>query len=69
MLPPDALRARFAKVGADGGLPVVTSCGTGVTAAILTLGLSVAGLPEGALYDGSWTEWAARPDTPKETGA
>ena len=66
MLPPDALRARFAAAGADGSRPVVTSCGTGVTAAILTLGLAVAGLPEGALYDGSWTEWASRPETPKE---
>ena len=67
LLPPDALRARFAQAGMD-GRPVVTSCGTGVTAAILTLGLTVAGLPEGALYDGSWTEWASRPDTPKAMG-
>jgi thiosulfate/3-mercaptopyruvate sulfurtransferase len=67
MLPPDALRTRFAKAGVDGSKPVVTSCGTGVTAAILTLGLAVAGLEEGALYDGSWTEWASRPDTPKTT--
>ncbi len=67
MLPPAALRARFAQAGADGTRPIVTSCGTGVTAAILTLGLAVAGLPEGALYDGSWTEWAGRPDTPKAT--
>jgi thiosulfate/3-mercaptopyruvate sulfurtransferase len=68
MLPPDALRARFATAGVDGIRPVVTSCGTGVSAAILTLGLNVAGLPEGALYDGSWTEWAGRADTPKATG-
>lgn len=67
LLPPDALRARFAAAGVDGTRPIVTSCGTGVTAAILTLGLAVAGLPEGALYDGSWTEWASRPDTPKAT--
>ncbi len=66
MLPPDFLRARFAAVGVDGRRPVVTSCGTGVTAAILTLGLHLAGLPEGALYDGAWTEWAGRADTPKE---
>ena len=68
MLPPDFLRARFAAVGVDGKRPVVTSCGTGVTAAILTLGLHLAGLPEGALYDGAWTEWASRADTPKARG-
>jgi thiosulfate/3-mercaptopyruvate sulfurtransferase len=63
MLPPDALRARFAHEGADGLKPIVTSCGSGVTACILTLGLAVAGLPQGAVYDGSWTEWGGRPDT------
>ncbi len=67
LLTPDALRDRFAAAGVDGTRPVVTSCGTGVSAAILTLGLTVAGLEQGALYDGSWTEWASRPDTPKET--
>lgn len=69
MLPPDALRARLAAAGADGRRPVVTSCGTGVTAAVVSLALVVAGLPPGALYDGSWTEWAQRADTPKELGA
>lgn len=62
----DALRRRFAAAGADGARPVVTSCGSGVSAAILTLGLALAGLPQGALYDGSWTEWGGRPDTPIE---
>lgn len=67
MLPPEQLRSIFAAQGADGSKPVVTSCGTGVTATILTLGLVRAGLPIGAVYDGSWTEWAGRPDTIKET--
>jgi thiosulfate/3-mercaptopyruvate sulfurtransferase len=66
--PKQELAARFAKLGVDGKRPVVTSCGTGVTACILTLGLRLAGLPEGAVYDGSWTEWGGRPDTPIEVG-
>jgi thiosulfate/3-mercaptopyruvate sulfurtransferase len=67
MLPPDALRARFAAAGADAAPALVTSCGTGVTACILTLGAVRAGLPEPAVYDGSWTEWASRPETVKAT--
>jgi thiosulfate/3-mercaptopyruvate sulfurtransferase len=66
-LPADALRARLAAAGVDGSRPVVTSCGTGVTAAILTLAMTLAGLPEGAVYDGSWAEWGGRADTPVET--
>jgi thiosulfate/3-mercaptopyruvate sulfurtransferase len=61
------IKARFANAGVDGSLPLVTSCGSGVTACILTLGLRMAGLPEGAVYDGSWTEWGGRSDTPVET--
>ncbi len=64
MLPQEALRARLAAAGADGTRPVVTSCGSGVSAAILTLALVRAGLPQGALYDGSWSEWGAREDLP-----
>ena len=60
------LRARFAAAGADGTTPIVTSCGTGVTACILALGLKEAGLGDAAIYDGSWTEWAGRPETQKE---
>jgi thiosulfate/3-mercaptopyruvate sulfurtransferase len=63
----DAVRARLQAAGVDGARLVVTSCGSGVTACILTLGLRIAGLPEGAVYDGSWTEWGGRSDTPVET--
>jgi thiosulfate/3-mercaptopyruvate sulfurtransferase len=64
---PEAIRDRLAQAGVTAGRPVVTSCGSGVTACILTLGLRLAGLPEGAVYDGSWTEWGGRSDTPVET--
>ncbi|WP_149537658.1 sulfurtransferase [Siccirubricoccus phaeus] len=62
---PEALKARFEAAGVTAERPVVTSCGTGVTACILALGLLRAGFPEAAVYDGSWTEWAGRPETPK----
>ena len=62
-----SLRAIFAARGADAHRATVTSCGTGVTACVLTLGAVRAGLPEPAVYDGSWTEWASRPETPKAT--
>lgn len=64
LLPAAELRARFQARGVDDGSRVVTSCGSGMTAAVLNLGLTVAGFPMGALYDGSWTEWGARMDTP-----
>lgn len=66
--PAPELRTRFAAAGVDGKHPVVTSCGSGVSACILTLGLRLAELPEGAVYDGSWSEWGSRSDTPVEAG-
>jgi thiosulfate/3-mercaptopyruvate sulfurtransferase len=62
-----SLRAIFAARGADGSKPLVTSCGSGVTATVVALGALRAGLAEPAVYDGSWTEWAGRPETPKVT--
>ena len=63
------VKARLAAAGVDGKRPVVTSCGSGVTACILTMGLRLSGLPEGAVYDGSWTEWGGRADTAVESNA
>jgi thiosulfate/3-mercaptopyruvate sulfurtransferase len=62
------LRQAIEDAGIDFGQPVVTSCGSGITAAIITLALESLGHEDNALYDGSWTEWGARQDTPVVTG-
>ena len=63
------LRAAFEAAGVDLSQPVVTTCGSGVTACILTLALHRLGHTRNAVYDGSWSEWGAYPDLAVETGA
>ena len=65
--PADELQARVTEAGIDLDKPVITTCGTGVTAAALALALHLLGHSDAAVYDGSWTEWGGRDDTPVET--
>jgi len=65
---PAALRALFDEVGIDLGKPVVTTCGSGISACLLALGLHRVGARRVAVYDGSWAEWGRPGDTPVETG-
>jgi thiosulfate/3-mercaptopyruvate sulfurtransferase len=67
VLPPAQLRARFAAAGVDLARPVATTCGSGVTASTLALALYQLGRQDAAVYDGSWSEWGGRDDTPVET--
>eukprot|EP00276_Gloeochaete_wittrockiana_P009252 CAMPEP_0184650870 /NCGR_PEP_ID=MMETSP0308-20130426/8440_1 /TAXON_ID=38269 /ORGANISM="Gloeochaete witrockiana, Strain SAG 46.84" /LENGTH=281 /DNA_ID=CAMNT_0027084701 /DNA_START=153 /DNA_END=998 /DNA_ORIENTATION=- len=60
------LKSAFRAAGVDLNRPIITSCGTGVTASILFLALDLIGKKDVAVYDGSWTEWGSSPDTPKE---
>ncbi len=64
--PPEALAPLFEAAGIAPGRPVVATCGSGVSAAVLALALHVAGYGDAAVYDGSWTEWGGRDDTPIE---
>jgi len=66
-LPAAELEIALASAGVDPAKPVVTSCGSGVTACILGLGLHLTGRDDWAVYDGSWTEWGSHPDTTVET--
>jgi thiosulfate/3-mercaptopyruvate sulfurtransferase len=66
--PEPELAKVFETAGIDITKPVVTSCGSGVTAAILSLGLTTLNARDHALYDGSWVEWGSAIDTPVSTG-
>ncbi|MEM0934756.1 MAG: 3-mercaptopyruvate sulfurtransferase [Pseudomonadota bacterium] len=68
MKDPPALRAAFDAAGVDLAKPIITTCGSGVTAAILSLALARLGHDRNALYDGSWSEWGQFPDLAVETG-
>lgn len=68
MKPVDDLRKAFTSAGVDVAKPIVTSCGSGVSAGVLTLALYRLGVADTALYDGSWSEWGAADGPPIATG-
>jgi thiosulfate/3-mercaptopyruvate sulfurtransferase len=67
LVEPEQVRSAFAAAGVDLDQPIITSCGSGVSAAILSLSLETAGVKPSALYDGSWAEWGGLPDCPVAT--
>lgn len=64
----EALRAAFEQAGVDLAKPMITTCGSGVTAAVLLFGAHLLGKEDVKLYDGSWAEWGSDPSTPKALG-
>jgi len=66
--PPEALREVFTGAGVDLAAPIITTCGSGISASLLALALARLGRYDVAVYDGSWTEWGGRSDTPVVTG-
>ena len=65
----DALKAAFEAAGIDLAKPIVTTCGSGITAAVVLFGAHLLGKRDVALYDGSWSEWGGDSSTPKVSGA
>jgi thiosulfate/3-mercaptopyruvate sulfurtransferase len=68
LAPRTQIETAFKESGANLEKPIITTCGSGITAAILTLALESIGKEPKGLYDGSWAEWGARPDVPVERG-
>jgi len=68
LLPPDELRRRFERAGVDPSRPVVATCGSGTSACAVLFALHLLGSSQATLYDGSWSEWGGRGDTPVATG-
>jgi len=65
---PGDIRAAFTAAGIDLARPLTATCGSGVTASVLLFALHLIGVDTAALYDGSWSEWGADPETPKAQG-
>ena len=68
LIPVDQLRERFSKAGIRWDKPVTATCGSGLTACILALGLHLCGKDDWQVYDGSWDEWGRRQDLPVVSG-
>ncbi len=64
----EELRAEFERAGVDLDQPMITTCNSGITAAVVLFGAQLLGKSDVSLYDGSWTEWGADPETPKAVG-
>jgi len=68
MLPAEQLKTVFETAGVDINKPIVSTCGSGITASVVALALARLGKPRSAVYDGSWTEWGGLADVPVATG-